>query len=75
MKLHTHTNTHTSNFCPHSLNVVVLLPEVGEHVTIVTVDIPAEDFDVALRTELVHPHHQVSGAAGQTHLREKKHAQ
>lgn len=50
----------------------MFLSEVAEHVTIVTIDVPTEDPDVALRTELVDPHHQVSGAACQTHLRETK---
>lgn len=57
----------------HLLDVVVLLSEVAEHVTVVTIDVPTEDLDVARRTELVDPHHQVSGAACQTHLREGKH--
>lgn len=66
------SQTHTLNYRPHLLDIVVLLSEVAEHVTIVTIDVPTEDLDVALRTELVDPHHQVSGAACQTHLREKK---
>jgi len=54
----------------------VLFSEVAEHVAIVTIDVPTEDFDVVLGTELVDPHHQVSGAACQTHLREvNKHEQ
>lgn len=57
----------------HSLDVVVLLSEVAEHVTVVTIDVPTEDLDVALRAELVDPDHQVSRAACQTHLREGKH--
>lgn len=64
---------HTLNCCSHLLDVVVLLSKVAEHVTIVTIDIPTEDFDIVLRAELVDAHHQVSGAARQTHLREKKH--
>lgn len=50
----------------------MLLSKVTEHVTIVTVHVPTEDFDVVLRAELVHTHHQVSGAARQAHLRAKR---
>lgn len=64
--------THFLSFFSNSLNIVVLLSKVAEHVTIVTVHVPTEDFDVVLRTELVHTHHQVSGAACQTHLRKKE---
>lgn len=67
------SKAHTLNCCSHLLDIVVLLSKVGKHVTIVTIDIPAEDFDVALRAELVDPYHQVSGTACQTHLRGKKH--
>lgn len=47
----------------------MLLSKVAEHVTIVTVHVPTEDFDAVLRAELVHAHHQVSGAACEAHLR------
>lgn len=55
------------------LYVVVLLSKVAEHVTVVTIHISTEDLDVVLRTKLVDPQHQVSGAACQTNLRGKKH--
>lgn len=55
-----------------SLNVVVLLSEVAEHVTIVTVDVPTEDLDAMLGAQLVHTHHQIPGAACQTHLRDEQ---
>ena len=47
----------------------MLLAKVGEHVSVVTEDVATEDLDVVLETELVHAYHQISGAAGQTHLR------
>lgn len=50
----------------------MLLSKVAEHVTIVTVHVPTEDFDVVLRAELVNTHHQVSGAASQAHLRKRQ---
>lgn len=55
----------------HSLHVAVLLAQVAEHVTVVTVHISTENLDAVLRTELVDPNHQVSGATCQTHLGEK----
>lgn len=56
----------------HLLNIVVCLSQVAEHVTVVTVDISTEHFDVVFGAELVNAYHQVSGAACQTHLRDKK---
>lgn len=50
----------------------MLLSKVAEHVTIVTIHIPTEDFDVVLWAELVHTHHQVFGAARQAHLGTKR---
>lgn len=50
----------------------MLLSKVAKHVTIVTVHVPTEDFDVVLRAELVHTHHQVFGAARQAHLRTER---
>lgn len=60
-----------SHCLQHLLNIVVLRSQVAEHVTVVTVDIATEHLDVVFGAELVDPYHQVSGAACQTHLRDK----
>ncbi len=46
----------------------MLLAKVGEHVSVITTHISTEDLDVPGGTELVHSHHEVFGAPGQTNL-------
>ena len=65
---HTHTHKHTRLKQTDSLDVVVFRSEVREHVTVVTVHVPAEHLDVVFGAELVHAHHQVPRTTRQTHL-------
>lgn len=53
---------------PDLLYIVMLLAKIREHVSMITIHISTEDLDVPGGTELVHSHHEVFGAPGQTNL-------
>lgn len=47
---------------------MMLRAQVRKHVSMVTEDIPTEDFNVTFGAKLVHAYHQVPGASGQANL-------
>lgn len=56
-------NISKMNRFPHSLHELVL-PQVGEHVTVVAENVAGEEFDAVFVANLVDFHHHVAGATG-----------